>query len=81
LILPQHLVVTRILSFFFIQTPVRPIVVVKTLPTTGQRSSGNVKTVVWDTSPLHGANNSQATHDETDGREQLTTIEVSLLAS
>ncbi len=55
----------------------RPIVVVKTHAATGQRTTaGNVKSVVWDTSPLHGSARDQATKEETDDGH-LTTVTVS----
>lgn len=54
----------------------RPIVVVKTHAATGQRSpAGNIKSAVWDTSPLHNSSTSHTTREEIDAGK-LSTISV-----
>lgn len=54
---------------------VRPVVVVKTHAATGQRSTaGNVKNVVWDTSPLHSLAKGQVMQEETDNDGQVSSI-------
>ena len=59
------------------QTPVRPVVVIKTHAATGQRSTaGNVKSVVWETSPVHAEVKRHTAEDETDNEGHSSTLMV-----